>query len=270
MKKVYRHIGYYEGQDAKDMFCFDADSLVACMTAGPFHSSDGECESDIENLDDEEDKCLFSMTMNKEHLVRYSRGGNRPDADGWYIDVYRLTEVESDDQDKPNQDDLLDMNEEYCEYCGDYVYLDPEFKVHTCPECGKYIVACNLCPFQPEEAKCATCPLAKQAEVQNEAIFYSNPTTIPDFCQKYNDEQLSVRMQGFEVIVEVPDLGKIPYMLVYDSKYDHCKLFRRYAGGNSYTFAGPAINPPDMRLALRLVTGTCIVDSTPIYVKQLK
>lgn len=268
MKKVYRHIGYYEGQDALDMFCFDADSLVACMTAGPFHSSDGESETDIENLDDEEDKCLFSKSSDQEHLVRYSRGGNTPKADGWFIDVYRLTEVESDDQDTSNPDELI---EEYCEHCCEYVDLPEEFKVHTCPNCGKYIVACNLCPYLPEEAKCATCPLSKQAHNLNELKARGVASTVQIFTQAFNNADIEIREQGFEVTLEVSGVGMVVYTLAYNSKQDHCVLFRKHAGGNSYTFPGSAIvNIHYLCDALNSLSGERTTGNTPIHVKQVK
>lgn len=264
MKKVYRHIGYFEGQDAMDMFCNHADSIVSCIEAGPFHTSDGESETDIENLDDEHDQDLFYHTSDKQYLVRYTQGSRKP-IEGWFIDVYRLMEVESDDQEA--QDDLI---EEYCEHCCEYVNLTPEFKVHTCPECGKSIVACNLCPYLPEEAKCATCPLAKQAEIQNECKDAGVASTVQTFAQSFNKCDIKLREQGFEIVLEIPHVGMTTYTLIYDSKYDHCKLFRRYAGGNSYTFAGSGFGEKDLALALRLVSGTNITIHTPIHVRQLK
>lgn len=263
MKKVYRHIGYFVGQDAMDMFCDHADSIVSCIEAGPFHASDGESEHDIENLDDEHDKDLFYYTSDKQFLVRYTQGSRKP-IEGWFIDVYHLMEVESDDQEA--QDGLI---KEYCEHCGGYVHLTPEFKVHTCPDCGKSIVACSLCPYIQEEAKCGTCPLAKQAEIQNECKEAGVATTVQAFAQSFNNPIIEIRQRGFEIVVEVPHVGMTTYTLAYDSKYEHYKLFRRYAGGNSYTFAGSGFGEKDLALALSSVSGGNITIHTPIYIRVL-
>lgn len=270
MKKVYRHIGYYEGQDALDMFCFDADSLVACMTAGPFHSSDGESETDIENLDDEEDKYLFSKSSDQEHLVRYSRGGNTPKADGWFIDIYRLMEVESDDQEVQDYPDHPEMIEEFCEHCVDHVELTPEFRVHTCPNCGKAIVACTLCPLSADEAQCSTCPLAKLAEQQNQLNEYGVKTTVIDFCSSFNGADISLREQGFEIAIETEFLGMVVYTIYYNRTFKHCLLYRRHAGGNAYTVTDSAISASKIREGLRELTGCIFTDDTPIWVRQVK
>lgn len=36
---------------------------------------------------------------------------------------------------------------EYCPHCETEVGLENEFKVQKCPNCGQYIVPCNLCPI---------------------------------------------------------------------------------------------------------------------------
>lgn len=265
MKKVYRHIGYFEGQDAMDMFCYHADSVVSCIEAGPFHTSNGESETDIENLDDEHDQDLFYHTSDKQYLVRYTQGSRKP-IDGWFIDVYRLMEVESDDQEV--QDDLI---EEYCEHCCEYVDLPEEFKVHTCPNCGKYIVACNLCPYLPEEAKCATCPLSKQADNLNELKARGVASTVQIFTQAFNNADIKIREQGFEVTLEVSGVGMVVYTLAYNSKQDHCVLFRKHAGGNAHTFPGSVIEHSRYLCeALNSLSGERTTGNTPIHVRQLK
>lgn len=56
---------------------------------------------------------------------------------------------------------------ELCPHCCCEVELINEFKVQICPNCGKYIVACSLCPLL-EENKCqVNCPLEMQERKLN-------------------------------------------------------------------------------------------------------
>jgi predicted RNA-binding Zn-ribbon protein involved in translation (DUF1610 family) len=52
----------------------------------------------------------------------------------------------------------MEKNEiaEYCPHCEDEVMLENEFKVQVCPNCGKYIVPCSICPL---ESCINNCPL---------------------------------------------------------------------------------------------------------------
>lgn len=57
-----------------------------------------------------------------------------------------------------------DKIQEYCPHCDYYVELEDEFKVHKCPSCGKWIVACQVCPFD----ECVDrCPLERLAIILN-------------------------------------------------------------------------------------------------------
>ena len=271
MKKVYRHIGYYNDfEDCQFLIEETPDFIVKYMEKGlgHFYRSEGESETDIENIDDESDAFMFKMTDNGQFLVRYQRGDSFQACKelqnaGWYIDVYHLTEVESDDQD--------DQIEEYCEHCGDYVDLPEEFKVHTCPNCGKYIVACTLCPFQPEEAKCATCPLSKQADILNKLKNCGVASTVQIFTQAFNNSDISIREHGFEITLEVSGVGMTVYTLAYNPKHDHCVLFRKYAGGNAHTFPGSVIEHSRYLCeALNSLSGERTTGNTPIHVRQLK
>ena len=58
---------------------------------------------------------------------------------------------------------------EYCPHCENEVMLTDEFKVQICPECGKAIVPCSICPFQPY--KCSSnCPLEALCNQLNEKM----------------------------------------------------------------------------------------------------
>lgn len=56
---------------------------------------------------------------------------------------------------------------EYCPHCETEVELSNEFKVQICPNCGKHIVPCNLCPLLAEGNCQGLCPLEKMAKILN-------------------------------------------------------------------------------------------------------
>lgn len=58
-----------------------------------------------------------------------------------------------------------DVTEEYCEHCADHVILAGELKVQQCPQCGKWIVPCSLCPLTACTHK--ECPLSELAKIFN-------------------------------------------------------------------------------------------------------
>lgn len=47
-----------------------------------------------------------------------------------------------------------DTIEEYCPHCDTTVDLEDDFKVQKCPNCGKWIVPCSICPLDGCSAKC--------------------------------------------------------------------------------------------------------------------
>lgn len=66
-----------------------------------------------------------------------------------------------------------EKTEEYCPYCEEYVEVDADLKVVTCPNCGKRIVVCSMCRACDNEAGepyCALCCLDYQAKVENGEI----------------------------------------------------------------------------------------------------
>lgn len=162
MKKTYKHIGYYNDiDDCKTLFTETADSVVESMkdNFGAFHSVDGDEETDV-TWGDEPDMHLFFRTSNEQYLVRYERGN---DKEGWFIDIYELR----DHGTTPDDDSV----EEYCGHCDTYVLLTDELKVQKCPNCGRAIVPCSICPMLEQDnyplLKCSSCPLAKLCESAN-------------------------------------------------------------------------------------------------------
>ena len=61
----------------------------------------------------------------------------------------------------------MDRITKICPHCKQEVELNEEFKVQQCPNCGKHIVPCNLCPLLAKY-KCANnCPLETMADEMN-------------------------------------------------------------------------------------------------------
>ena len=60
--------------------------------------------------------------------------------------------------------------DEYCPHCECEVELDNDFKVQICPNCGKHIVPCNLCPLLEENRCHNICPLEMFAKKLNGEI----------------------------------------------------------------------------------------------------
>ena len=88
------------------------------------------------------------------------RGGGRiPDGgDDFIRDVERIIDYDGN------------KVTEYCPHCDEYVNLEPELKVQTCPHCGKRIPTCSMCRAVDEndgKNYCSNCCLCKQAELEN-------------------------------------------------------------------------------------------------------
>lgn len=60
--------------------------------------------------------------------------------------------------------DASELTEEYCPHCDEVCDLANEFKVQKCPNCGKWLVPCSICPLQ----NCSKhCPLERYAMILN-------------------------------------------------------------------------------------------------------
>lgn len=84
------------------------------------------------------------------------------------VDVYFLwsdytwQDFEDDKEPEPADERI----EEYCPHCDQEVLLEPELKVHKCPNCGKWIVSCTQCPLE----NCTKpCPLEEMGKILNRA-----------------------------------------------------------------------------------------------------
>lgn len=100
-KTVYRHIGYYNDmKDILNLFDKNADYIVSCYVddIGHFYAASGESESDIaEDPRWEPDGCCMSMTNGKDYVVRKQMGSMNLCCDGWFIDIYERTIIDTDE-----------------------------------------------------------------------------------------------------------------------------------------------------------------------------
>ena len=207
MKKVFRHIGYYNDQeDIIMLFESSADVVISNMLGGfgHFYSTEGDEDSDIENPNDESDSHLFKKTTDEQYLVRYEKGNDNNKGDGWFIDIYKMTEVET-------ENDKSDFVEEYCGHCEDYVLLQSELKVQRCPNCGKAIVPCgSLCPMLDEKysakQNCSSCPLSILCEeLNNKKEYVGKHLTLMETAYIFNTASLVERSKGFYITVPKVD-----------------------------------------------------------------
>lgn len=78
------------------------------------------------------------------------------------IDTYRHVEPCETADAESTDAETVDAGGEYttyemCPLCDNEVELPWEFRIHTCPKCGKPILPCSICPT--EYSQCSKCPL---------------------------------------------------------------------------------------------------------------
>lgn len=192
-KETFRHFGFFEGEMAKNLFNKNADEIVQYLTDNPddFTISEGEIDTDIDNPENEHDMYCIGVSMDGEYLVRYERGDNNNE--GWYIDVYvhKVVQIPED-----NEDGVY----EFCPHCDNEVYLLNEFKVQKCPECGEYIVPCNLCPLLGENKCSGKCPLEELANQMNAKHYkekYGTEYSTASFVSTFNSSTEKQWEKGF-------------------------------------------------------------------------
>jgi predicted RNA-binding Zn-ribbon protein involved in translation (DUF1610 family) len=85
------------------------------------------------------------------------------------VDVYHLwhecscMDFEDDEEDEVEEE--MEYLNQYCNHCDSMVHVDEVLMVQKCPECGKWIIPCSVCPME----KCSKhCPLERQANILNE------------------------------------------------------------------------------------------------------
>lgn len=230
MKKVYRHIGYYNDlEDCELLFDETPDFIVRYMEKGlgHFYQSEGDSETDIENPLDEPDSSMFIKTTDGQYLVRYEKGADKQVckelADhGWFIDIYKLTEIDTDE--------INEKVEEYCGHCEEYVYLENELKVQKCPSCGKAIVPCCICPMLDNKyshlQKCSSCPLGVLCEEINSEEYLGENLTLMEIADKFNSATLEEREKGLYVTLpKMEENDKVEKLYIHYNPQYGCIVF---------------------------------------------
>jgi predicted RNA-binding Zn-ribbon protein involved in translation (DUF1610 family) len=198
-KEVFRHYGYFEGEIAKRIFGKNADEIVVYLMDKPedFNINKPSCDDDTEIIypDCICDGFQFEKNTGGYYLVRYERGNNNNE--DWFIDVYSLkTDYETENDDEPESDE--EGVYEYCPHCDDEVILENVFKVQKCPNCGKYIVPCNLCPLLGENKCTGNCPLEALAnELNKDKREYGVEYSIGSFVSEFNSSTEKQWEKGF-------------------------------------------------------------------------
>lgn len=255
MKKIYKHIGYYnEPEDMKIYFGLSADNIITSikLKLGNFHTTEREPERNIvfDTLCHEHDFNSFQQTTDEKYLVRYERGDNN--YNDWFIDVYELIEeVEKEITDTDN------TITEYCPHCDCEVELQSEFKVQKCPNCGTFIAPCNQCPLLAKN-KCISgkCPLEVLAnELNNENDNEDIKYTLDEFTTIFNNSSLRDKNVGFHISF-TDDNGIDQDLSIYlEEKIEQIILYNSTMGNNAFTWKSHIIKDIPLKDALLNVCG---------------
>lgn len=233
-KMTFRHIGYYNDyEDVKKLFGCTADHIVHTMLdgLGAFHRVTGESETDIDDPKFESDADKFAKTKNGNFLVRFERGSDN--GEGWYIDIYKLMEVEVEDTSNQSEDEGV---YEYCPYCEDEVKLDNELKVQICPNCGHAIVPCGICPLDDCGSNCPLYVLCRQKnnEIDEEAEI---EVTLESFTELFDKQTPSHQADGYTILTaETEDEEAQKLLFRYDSVCGIYILTNLTHNGKAYTW----------------------------------
>lgn len=276
MKKVFRHIGYYNDlEDCELLFDETPDFIVRYMEKGlgHFYQSEGDAETDIENPFDEPDSSMFIKTTDGQYLVRYEKGADKQVCKelanhGWFIDIYKLTEIDTDE--------INEKVEEYCGHCDQYVYLENELKVQKCPNCGKAIVPCgSLCPMFDDKyshlRNCSNCPLGKLCEEKNEEKngenYVGEHLTLMETAYKFNTAESNERECGFYITIPKLDDSECDeeIYLHYNKEYECVMILDVAQYGLAYSFKREKIDRLDLHKAITQMFGRC---AEKVYVRM--
>lgn len=233
-KTTFRHIGYYNDyEDVKELFGCTANFIVQTMLGGlgAFHSVNGEGETDIDDHKLESDTHKFAKTTNGKYLVRFERGNDK--GEGWFIDIYKLMEVEVEDTNNEDKDEEV---YEYCPYCENEVKLDNEFKVQICPDCGHAIVPCSICPL---DSCCSNCPLDALCRQENNKINEESgiEVTLSLFIELFDKQIGPYQTAGYTILIaETESLNAQKLLFRYDAYYKIYILTNLTFNGQAYTW----------------------------------
>lgn len=123
----------------------------------------------MEKSDDFRMRALYDFCDHTDDnfIYRLCRWVARPDVNAcplYPLDVYFLwdnPEITDFEDDEDEDDEELNQ---YCNHCDSFVHLEEKLEVQRCPECGKWIVPCSICPLK----ECSKhCPLDRYATILN-------------------------------------------------------------------------------------------------------
>lgn len=241
MTKVYRHIGYYNTyKDCKYLFSKSADDAVEYMKLGmgEFHHCEPEIDTDVTDI--EPDEKFFKITTDKKYKVRYEKGVDDENvADcGWYIDFYELY------SENTSANTLaVDEIEEYCGHCEEYVHIKDTLMVQICPNCGKAIVPCSICPKMDgksysEKIICSSCPLGVLCMIKNGEHYVGTEHTLESFVEEFNALDHCDKSRGYYCTIpkdkEFENSCDEEIYIHYNVDYESCVLMDAKHYGKSY------------------------------------
>lgn len=236
MGKIYKHIGYYTNPN---FFGMSADDIVACANNNDkhFHQTEREVETDIDfdTLHHEYDFNLFQLTTDEKYLVRFERGDMK--YNGWFVDVYKLIEDTETDNNTIT---------EYCPHCDCEVELESEFKVQKCPECGRYIVPCNLCPLLGQNnCNNGKCPLEALADELNgnydKEMISRKLYTLIEFTEMFNNSDIEHKKEGFKFSFTDDDGTKQELCIYFEETIRQTILYNEKFGCSAFTWKSDTI-----------------------------
>ena len=114
----------------------------------------------------------------------------------------------------------MDKITEFCPHCEQEVELNEEFKVQQCPNCGKHIVPCNMCPLLAENKCPNKCPLATMAEDMNKVPSTEKKSFVTDlYALETSAISEIIDMMVNNQLQEVKIDGVNAYKFVNDDKF---------------------------------------------------
>lgn len=252
----YKHIGYYNDyEDCTHIFGESPERILERVKAGfgSYHKVDNpEDDTKIDDSEFQPDSLFMQKTADNQYLVRYERG-NHNTKDGWYIDIYQL-------DDEPEEECMEFMIQEYCPECKEVVTIPDTLKVHKCPNCGKAIAPCSICPMkEPAFAKqknCQACPLAAQCKIVNDpGCQYGVMNSVGEMTSKFNSMSTDERMVGIKFVVVNADKQAIQLRMYYLYKENHIMITHNSFNGTGVMVSGEHITPAKVASAIAYITG---------------
>ena len=190
----------------------------------------------------------YEMSTNEDYLIRYERG-NINDED-WFIDVFKRKIVDVVETPNNANDGVI----EYCPHCDTEVTLMNEFKVQSCPNCGKKLVPCNICPLLAD-GKCPNlCPLSELAMRMNKQ--FGEERTIQSFVDIFNLSNMKELERGYIINVLLNNVIDWQIRLFFNKELDTLFLINNRHSGFAITFKSiEKMTLDDMTIALEQFCG---------------